>query len=69
MQHYSMVFHTNTGGRRSMRINNPNTDLSLDVIKGAIDQIIQNDVFDQARGALEGISRMELTRIEQEVLI
>ena len=52
MQHYSMVFRTSTGGRRSIRINNPNTDLPLDEIKTAIDQIIQNDVFDQARGTL-----------------
>jgi len=69
MGHYSLVFNTTTGSRRSIRISNPNTDLPLATIQAAIGQMIQNDVFNQDRGSLESISRMELTRIEHEVII
>lgn len=36
MQHYSLVFNTTNGSRRSMRINSPNTDLPVAEIETAI---------------------------------
>ena len=69
MQHYSLVFNTTSGSRRSMRINNPNTDLPLEDIETAIGQMITNDIFDQERGGLESLSRMELSTIERKVIL
>ena len=69
MRHYSLVFNTNTGSRRSMRINNPNVGLERSVIEGAVEQLIQNDVFDQERGGLDSLNRMELTVIERTPVI
>ena len=69
-QHYSMVFNTDTGSRRTMRINNPNTDVPIAEIQAAIAQMIANDVFDpQARGALESISRMELSTMSRHTIM
>ena len=68
-QHYSMVFNTSTGSRRTMRINSPNTDMPLADIEAAIGQLIANDVFDQARGSLESLSRMELTTMSRTTII
>ena len=69
MSHYSLVFNTTTGSRRSLRISNPNTDLPLATIQAAIDQMIQNDVFNQDRGGLDSVNRLELTRVEREMII
>ena len=69
MRHYSMVFNTTYGSRRTIRVNNPSADLPLADIEVAVEQIIQNDVFDDARGGLESLSRMELTTIERSVII
>ena len=69
MKHYSLVFNTANGSRRSFRINNPDTDLPLSEIQAAIGQIIQNDIFNQERGGLESLNRLELTRVEHEVII
>ena len=55
MRHYSLVFNTTLGSRRSIRINNPNIDLPLPDISDAINQLIDNDVFDQARGGLDSL--------------
>jgi len=67
--HYSIVFNTTTGSRRSLRISNPNTDLPLATIQAAIGQMIQNDVFNQDKGGLESVKRMELTRIQHEIIL
>jgi len=69
MRHYTMVFNTTTGSRRSMRINNPNTDLPVADIQAAIGQMIQYDVFDQERGGLDSLNRMELTVVERTLVI
>ena len=69
MKHYSLVFNTTTGSRRSFRINNPDTDMPLPEIQAAIGELISNDVFDQERGGLESLNRMELTRVEHVVII
>ena len=68
MRHYSLVFNTTTGSRRSIRINNPNIDMLLADIETAIGQIIDNDVFDQERGGLDSLNRMELTTIMREII-
>jgi len=69
MTHYLLVFNTANGSRRSFRINNPNTDLPLPTIQAAIDKIIQNDIFNLDRGGLESLNRLELTRVEHEVIM
>jgi len=67
--HYSLVFDTTTGSRRSIRISNPNTDLPLPEISDAVNQILDNDVFDQERGGLDSLNRMELTTVKSTVII
>jgi len=37
-------------------------------IETAIGQIIDNDVFDQERGGLDSLNRMELTTIMREII-
>jgi len=69
MRHYSIVFYTTTGSRRSIRVNNPNTDLPLPTITAAIDQMLANDVFDPQAGGLESLSRMELSVVERTVIV
>ena len=68
-QFYTIVFNTTTGSRRSIRVNNPNTDLPTAEISAAVDQLIANDVFDQERGALDGLNRMELSVVERTVIL
>ena len=69
MQHYSIVFNTDKGARRSLRINNPNPTMPVADISAAIDQLIANDVFDHQRGALESLNRMELTTIQTTAIL
>jgi len=69
MRHYTMVFNTTTGSRRSMRVNNPNTDLPLADIQTAIGQMIYNDIFDQERGNLDSLNRMELHVLERTQIL
>ena len=69
MRHYSFVFNTDSGSRRSLRINNPNPDLPVPAINAAVDKFIANDVFNQERGALESLNRMELTVVETTVVL
>jgi len=64
-----MVFNTTYGSRRTIRVNNPNVDMPLADIEMAIGEIIQNDVFDQSRGGLESLSRMELTVVERTAIL
>jgi hypothetical protein len=52
-----------------MRINNPNVDLPVAEIQAAIGQMITHDIFDQERGGLESLNRMELTTVERKVII
>jgi hypothetical protein len=69
MRHYSLVLNTDSGSRRTIRINNPNTDLPNADIAAAVDKIIANDVFDNTRGALESVNRMELTVVETSTIL
>jgi hypothetical protein len=61
MTHYSMVFNTVSGSRRSLRIINPNPGLPLSDISAAVDKMIANDIYDPAKGGLESLNKMELT--------
>lgn len=69
MKHYSLVFNTTKGSRRSMRINNPNTSLPVAEIEAAVGQMIANDIFDPQRGGLESLNRLELTSIERTLVV
>jgi len=69
MRHYSLTFNTTTGSRRSFRVNNPNIDLPIETMRAAVDQIIENDVFDPERGGLDSLHRMQLTIVERTQLI
>jgi len=42
--------------------------MPLAAIQAATGVMIQNDVFDQERGALESVNRMELTQVTHDVL-
>ena len=68
MRHYSIIFNTTTGRRRSIRVNNPNTDLPLPEISAAVDQILENDVLDPQVGGLKTLNRMELSVLERTVI-
>ena len=65
MTHYSLVFNTTIGSRKSMKINNPKTGLPMTDIESAIAQMIANDIFDQAKGSLESLNKLELTTVER----
>jgi len=69
MKHYTIVFYTTTGSRRSIRVNNPNTDLPLPLIADAVDQMLANDVFDPQAGSLESLGRMELSVVERSTIL
>ena len=68
MRHYSIIFNTTTGRRRSIRVNNPNIDLPLPEISAAVEQILENDVFDPLVGGLKNLNRMELSVLERTVI-
>jgi predicted aspartyl protease len=65
MNHYTLVFNTANGTTRSMRINRPQVGLPLSDVQAAIAKMIANDIFDQSRGALESLNRMELSVVER----
>jgi hypothetical protein len=69
MNHYSLVFNITTGGRRSLKINNPTVGLTLTEIESAVNQMITNDIFDPARGGLESLSKLELTTVEKTLIM
>ena len=69
MRHYSVIFNTTTGRRRSIRINNPNTDLPVSTKIAAVDQMLENDVFDPQVGGLKSLNRMELSVLERTVIL
>ena len=69
MRHYSLVFNTTIGSRRSIRINDPDIDLPVEDIRDAVDQLIAHDVFDPDKGGLDSLGRMELTTIERTAVL
>jgi len=69
MRHYSVVFNTSKGYKRSIRINNPTVGLPVADIEAAVGQIINNDVFDQDKGYLDSLNRMELTTIKRSQIL
>ena len=68
MKHYSIVFNTTSGSRRSFRISNPVTGLPTNEMEDAVNQIIANDIFDQEHG-FDSLARMELTNIERTLIL
>ena len=69
MKHYSIVFYTTNGSRRSIRVNNPDIDMPLPALQAAVDQMLDNDVFDPQSGGLERLGRLELSVVERTVLM
>ena len=65
MTHYSLVFNTTTGSKRTMRISNPKTGLPQTDIADAIDLMIANDIFDPVKGGLDSLNKLELTTVER----
>jgi len=43
--------------------------MPLTDIQTAIGQMIDNDVFDQERGGLDSLNRMELTTVERKLIV
>jgi len=69
MSHYSIVFNTTAGSRRSIHVRNPNQALPIEIVSDAVAQILANDVFDPAKGSLESLNRLELNLNERIVLL
>ena len=69
MRHYSIILNTDSGSRRSLRINNPDPNLPIATLSDAVNKLIANDPFNNERGALESLNRMELTTVETTVLL
>ena len=69
MKNYSIVFNTKTGSRRSIRVNNPDTNLATNVIEAAVGEILANDVFDPLKGGLDSLNRMELNVTERTLVL
>jgi hypothetical protein len=69
MKHYSLVFNTTLGSRRSFRVSNPNPILPVADISNAVDKLIANDIFNPLRGGLDSLNKMELTTIETTVIL
>ena len=69
MRHYTLVLNTDSGSRRTLRISNPNTDIPTATLATAVNQLIANDVFDDTRGGLESLNRMELTVVETTAVL
>jgi len=63
-RHYTLVLNTDSGSRRTLRINNPNVDIPVATLETAVEQLIANDIFDDTRGALESLNRLEKTVVE-----
>ena len=70
VQHYSIVFNTDAGSRRTLRISNPNPALPLEDVQAAVDTMLANDVFEpNPRGALKDLCRMELTVVQRSTVL
>jgi hypothetical protein len=69
MTHYALVFHTTTGHRRSLRITNPDPMIDMAVLTAAVDKLIANDIYEQSKGALDSLNRMDLTTVVTEKII
>lgn len=69
MQHYTIVFNTAKGARRTVRISNPTPGLPVDEMQAAVDLMLANDVFDATRGALDSLNRLEHTIVQTTNLL
>jgi len=69
LKHYTLVFNTTTGSRKSMRITNPTVGLPTSEIEAAVGQMIANNIFDPERGGLESLNRMELSVMERTTVL
>lgn len=65
----SMYFTTAQGGRSPITIDSPKQDLSGEEVKGVMEIIINNNVFDTAKGDLLEIKSAEVVTTTKEVLI
>ncbi len=69
MNYYQLSLNMSTGTKRSIKINNPATGLSEEEIEAAVNQIIENDVFDPAKGSIAGVNQLELVTVTRTTLI
>ena len=69
MNYYTISFNTSTGTKRTFRINNPVTGISNTDAQDAIDQMAANDIFDPAKGTIEGLHKMELVAIDRTQIL
>ena len=47
----------------------PDTDIPIEELRAAVDQLLDNDVFDPEVGGLESLNRMTLSIVERTVII
>jgi len=69
MTHYSIVFNTTTGSKRSIQVRNPNPSLPIEEVSAAVVKILENDVFDPEMGSLESFGSIVLTTTERTTII
>jgi hypothetical protein len=60
MQHYTLIFATSDGNRRSFRVKNPIPGLPQDEILSAVDMLTQHPIMAADRGQLTRLNRMDL---------
>lgn len=64
-----MVFTTASGGRMTLSVPRPLTDLTSAAIEGAMDEVLGADVFITAGGGLTGKVRATLVSRQTETII
>ncbi len=69
MTYFQLSLNTSTGSRRSIKINEPVNELTTEEIEAAIGQIIENDVFDPAKGSLTGLNELELVTVTKQTIM
>jgi hypothetical protein len=63
MTHYQLVFVTDSGARRSFRVNKVNPAISAQNLQAAIDMLIANDIMSAERGALSRLQGITLNTV------
>ena len=68
-QRLELRFITADGGARTLRVPDPDPDVSAGVITGAALKIIENDIFVSTSGPMVKLSRADLVTVTNTELI
>ena len=64
-----VAYDSTIGTRRSFRINNPTTGLPIGDIENAVAQMMDNDIFNPAKGGIESFNKLELVSIDRTTVM